>query len=83
MKNLLLPITMPVVLLLLLVLVLTANLSRLLSWIASTAAMISVNITLWHGSVMLLRLLTSTQNTTATQGNTNESDRQTTQKYND
>lgn len=83
MRSLLLPITFPVVLVALIVLVLTANLSRALSWIASNAAMLSVNITLWHGSTALLKLLMTTQNTNATQGNTNESHRQNPQKLDD
>lgn len=81
MKILLWPFSLVLVVVLVVILVLAANISRVLSWIASWCAAAAVNITLWHGSVVLLQLLTSTQsNTNNTQGNTNEFSRQDPQK---
>ena len=73
MKFLLLPFSFIFVVVLVAILVIAANVSRLLSWIAGWCAAAAVNITLWHGSFVLLNILTSTQsNTINTQGNTNE-----------
>jgi preprotein translocase subunit SecG len=84
MKILLWPFSLVLVVVLVVILVLAANTSRVLSWIASWCAATAVNITLWHGSVILLQLLTSTQsNTNNTQGNTNEFSRQDSQKQHD